>query len=178
MKKRLMLMAVACTTVLMMTGCTTTKTVTTTDADGNTVTTTTVETPDGTTTTTTEETTDGVTTTKEETTGEATYYENVPMTIENSLGGQIAELYISFSDNDEWGENVLAEGFEFADGISAEGLTVSYSEDNPYIDILAYDMEGNDLTFENVDLSDVHGEPCTLVLEYSADDDEYYASVK
>lgn len=171
MKKRLMLMVVACTTVLMMTGCTKTMTVTTTDADGNTVTTTTVETPDGTTTTTEE-------TTTEEATEEAAFYENVPVTIENALGGQIAELYISFSDNDEWGENLLADGFEFADGVSAEGLTVSYSEDNPYIDILAYDLEGNDLTFENVDLSDVHGEPCTLVLEYDADDDEFYASVK
>lgn len=171
MKKRLMLMVVACTTIFMMAGCTKTVTVTTTDADGNTVTTTTVETPDGTETTTTETTTEAAS-------EEAGYYQDVPVTIENALGGQIAELYISFSDNEEWGENLLAEGFEFADGVSAEGLTVSYSEDDPYIDILALDMEGNELTFEEVDLSDVHGEPCTLVLEYDADDDEFYASVK
>jgi len=156
MKKRVLLIIATVAAVCVMTGCTKTETVTTTDADGNTVTKTT-------------ETVNGE---------ESTYYENVPMAIENALGGGIYELHISMSDNDQWGDNLLADGYVLEDGTVANGLTVSYSADQPCIDVLAIDSEGTEVTFESVDLSPANGESFTLMLEYDESDDGFYAYVK
>lgn len=156
MKKRILLMTAVCTTLLVITGCTTTKTVTTTDANGN-ETTTTVESHNG---------------------KETTYYENVPMDIENHLGGTIDQLYISMSDNTDWGEDFIPDDFDFVDGETAEGITLTYSSENPEIDILAVDKSGGEVTFNQIDLSEVNGEAFTIVLQYDEDEDSFYAYAK
>ena len=147
----------------MMTGCsatttvTKTETTTTTDADGHTV-------------TETKETVNGQETS-------SVQYENIPIAIENDLGGDIAELYLRMSDSDEWSDNFLGEDYYIDNNTTANGITVSYSSNANKIDVSVYDVEGQNLEFDGIELPTKNGEEMTLVLEYSEEDADYYAYV-
>ena len=153
MKKRIAIMLVACTMVLSMVGCTTTKTVTVTDENGN---------------TTTTETVNGQ---------ETTYYEKVPMLIANELGGDVAEVYMRLSDDEEWGDNFVPEGELLPDDRTLEGITLTYSEGDT-MDVLLYDENGEDLEIDDIDLSPAEGKAFALVLGYDEDEEAYFAYVE
>ena len=147
----------------MMTGCsatttvTKTETTTTTDADGHTV-------------TETKETVNGQETS-------SVQYENIPIAIENKLGGDIAELYLRMSDSDEWSDNFLGEDYYIDDNTTAEGINVSYTSEANKIDVSVYDADGNNLEFDGVELPANNGEEMTLILEYDAEAGDYCAYV-
>ncbi len=153
MKKKIALMLVASTIVLSMVGCTTTKTVTVTDENGN---------------TTTTETVNGQ---------ETTYYEKVPMLIANELGGDIAEVYLRISDTDEWGDNFLPEGELLPDDRTLEGINLTYSEGDT-IDVLLYDENGEDLEIDDIDMSPAEGKAFALVLGYDEEEESFFAYVE
>ena len=153
MKKKIALLLVACTVVFSMVGCTTTKTVTVTDENGN---------------TTTTETVNGQ---------ETTYYEKVPMLIANELGGDIAEVHMRLSNAEEWGDNFLPEGELLPDDRTLEGINLTYSEGDT-IDILVYDENGGDLEIDGVDLSPVEGKPFAVILGYDDEEEAYFAYVE
>lgn len=168
MKKSNKIVAIVATAIMVaslgiMTGCsatstvTTTSTTTTTDADGHTVTST-VETVNG-------------------ETHESVVFENIPMDIQNNLGGDIADMLIKMSDAEEWSDDFIAEEDVIEDGSTASGLTVTYSSDSHNIDVLVRDLSGNELEFDAVELPVNNGENMTLILEYNADDDSFSAYV-
>lgn len=132
MKKNIALIVATCTMVLSMVGCTTTKTVTVTDENGN---------------TTTTETVNGQ---------ETTYYEKVPVLIANELGGDIAEVYLRISGAKEWGDNFLPEGEVLPDDRTLTGINLTYAEGDT-LNVLLYDENGEDLEIDDIDLSPADG---------------------
>ena len=153
MRKKIALMLVASTIVLSMVGCTTTKTVTVTDENGN---------------TTTTETVNGQ---------ETTYYEKVPVLIANELGGDIAEVYLRISGAEEWGDNFLPEGELLPDDRTLEGVVLTYSEGDT-IDVLLYDENGEDLEIDGIDLSPAEGKAFALVLGDDEEEEAFFAYVE
>lgn len=153
MKKKIALMIVACTMVLSMVGCTTTKTVTVTDENGN---------------TTTTETINGQ---------ESIYYEKVPMLISNELGCDLAQVYMCLSGAEEWGDNFVPEGEVVPNDKTLRGINLSYEEGDT-INVQVFDENGADLTFEEIDLSPVQGKPFALILGYDEDEESYFAYVE
>ena len=147
----------------LMTGCSATTTVTKTE-----------------TTTTTDANGHTVTETKETVNGQETssvQYENIPIAIENNLGGDIAELYLKMSDTDEWSDNFLGEDYFIDDNTTANGINVSYTSNANHIDVSVYDVDGNNLEFDGVELPANNGDDMTLVLEYDTEAADYCAYV-
>lgn len=153
MKKKIALMIVACTMALSLVGCTTTKTVTVTDENGNTVTT---------------ETVNGQ---------ETVYYEKVPMLIANELDADLAEVYLCISGSENWGDNIVPEGEVFPNERTINGLNVTYYEGDT-MDVLLYDENGENLEIDDIDLSPAEGKAFALVLEYDEDEESYFAYVE
>ena len=147
----------------MMTGCSATTTVTKTE-------TTTYTDADGHTVTETKETVNGQETS-------SVQYENIPMAIENDLGGDIAELYLKMTDTDDWSDNFLGEDYFIDDNTTANGINVSYTSNANHIDVSVYDVDGNNLEFDGVELPANNGEEMTLILEYDAEAGDYCAYV-
>ena len=153
MKKKIVLVVATCAIVLSMVGCTTTKTVTVTDENGN---------------TTTTETINGQ---------ESVFYEKVPMLISNELGCDLSEVYMCLSDAEEWGDNFVPEGSLFPADKTLNGINLTYSEGDT-INVLVYDENGEDLEFEDIDLSPAEGKAFALILEYDEDEESYFAYVE
>ena len=147
----------------LMTGCSATSTVTKTE-------TTTYTDADGHTVTETKETVNGQETS-------SVQYENIPIAIENNLGGDIAELYLKMTDTDDWSDNFLGEDYYIDDNTTAEGINVSYTSEANKIDVSVYDEEGHNLEFDGVELPANNGEEMTLILEYDAEAGDYCAYV-
>lgn len=153
MKKKIVLMVAMCTMILSMIGCTTTKTVTVTDENGN---------------TTTTETVNGQ---------ESVYYEKVPMLIANKLGCDLAEVYMCLSDANDWGKNFVPDGVVLPNDQTLTGINLTYAEGDT-INVRVFDENGGNLEFDGVDLSPVEGKAFALVLGYDEDEEAYYAFVE
>ena len=170
--KKLVVIAMAAIAACSVMGCsmtkTTTYTETYTDENGNTTTT----------TTTTVQDENGVRTeTTTETADEAEVYENVKLSIENNLCGDIAGMCLKMSSNDEWSDNFLGEDEFIEDGQVVSGLNATYDSEDHYMDIVVYDREGNDLEFDEIELPTDNNEQITLVLEYDEVEDSFYAYI-
>lgn len=153
MKKKIALMLAACTMILSMVGCTTTKTFTVTDEDGNTVTT---------------ETVNGQ---------ESVYYEKVSFLISNELGFDVSEVYLCLSDIDDWGDNFVPEGTVFPADKTLNGYNLTY-KDGDTLNILVRDENGDEIEFDDVDLSPAEGKAFALILEYDSEAESYDAYVE
>ena len=81
------------------------------------------------------------------------------------------------SDSDEWSDNFLGEDYYIDNNTTANGINVSYSSNANHIDVSVYDVEGNNLEFDGIELPVNNGENMTLVLEYDADATDYCAYV-
>ena len=103
-------------------------------------------------------------------------YENIPLTIENNLDKDITAIYIRMSDTNEWSENLIGDGNVIEDTNTVSGLAVSYSYDEHYIDIVAYDSDGYDIELNDIKLP-TKADEMTLVLEYNAKNNNYDAFV-
>ena len=103
-------------------------------------------------------------------------YENIPLTIENNLDKDITAIYIRMSDTNEWSENLIGDGNVIEDTSTVSGLAVSYSYDEHYIDIVAYDSDGYDIELNDIKLP-TKADEMTLVLEYNAKNNNYDAFV-
>ena len=103
-------------------------------------------------------------------------YENIPLTIENNLDQDITAIYIRMSDTNEWSENLIGDGNVIEDTSTVSGLAVSYSYDEHYIDIVAYDSDGYDIELNDIKLP-TKADEMTLVLEYNAKNNNYDAFV-
>lgn len=103
-------------------------------------------------------------------------YENIPLTIENNLDKDITAIYIRMSDTNEWSENLIGDGNVIEDTSTVSGLAVSYSYDEHYIDIVAYDSDGYDIELNDIKLP-TKADEMTLVLEYNAKNNYYDAFV-
>jgi len=177
--KRLALLVATALVALSITGCTTTKTVSTTDANGNTTTTTTVSDKSGETTTT--EVTDaaGDTVSTETSNSEESEFITATIEFDNLTGADIQEIYFSANDETEWGEDILGENAPLANG---EALTITdgfnYNESCLVWDMRAVDVEGTAIDFTGLDMSYAADSYSIIIsLEYS-EEDGYVAIVK
>jgi len=176
MKKRVLSMILVSVLVFTLTGCTKTTTETVTDANGNTTTTTTVEENGQATTTveTTEAEEEKVEAAAEDV-AEDVIEENdyiiATLTIENTTGVDIVELYFSASDSDEWG-NDICEGDLLDDGASfVFENAFTYSADALLWDIKAVDGNGDSVEFNGCDMS--YAADCENIhITLAVDDDE------
>lgn len=74
-------------------------------------------------------------------------------TLHNATGVEIQELYISAHDLDDWEEDVLAEE-TLPDGEETE-ITFDPDEEAEYWDMKVLDKEGNSITWENLNLTEI-----------------------
>lgn len=120
----------------------------------------------------TEETTTAEAVTEEETTeasvagrvSESQEYYSQDVYILNGTGVGITELYFSLSEEDNWGEDLLA-GQSFEDGKTMEFTTDEVGTEDTMWDILAIDEDGDELVFTDVNLSSI----TDLKLHWGAD---------
>jgi len=176
MKKSILSLLLVSALVFTLTGCTKTTTETVTDADGNTTTTTTVEENGQSTTTveTTEAAQETVEEVAEEVAEEVTEEDDTiiaTLTIENTTGVDIVELYFSASDSDDWG-NDICDGDVLNDGTSfVFENAFTYSADAVLWDIMAVDGNGDSVQFNGCDMS--YASDCEdILITLAVDDDE------
>ena len=124
-----------------------TETETVVDADGN-----------ETTTTTTNDngvvTTETTTNTAEETeeAAELAVYEDVSIEFSNEMGWDIAGFYLKMSSSDEWTDNYLEADQYIDNGVTMSGINVTYDEEDRFLDVLAVDVDGNEVEFDGIEL--------------------------
>ena len=136
---------------------TTTETHTVTDANGNTTTTTTTnhngEVTTETTTTTADEAMSAMVKEMDvKEISDVAAYEKVPMEFTNNMGWDIAEFYLKMSNQDEWSDNFLSEGYYIDHDTTADGINVNYDEEQRFMDIRMADSNGEVVEFEGVEL--------------------------
>lgn len=108
---------------------------------------------------------------------EVRFIEEIPMKIANHTGVDFYGLYISGSDKEEWGNNIIdytAEGVLYNDE-SLTGLTMSYYTNEPYYDFKVEAQDGSYLEFSEVDLTGC--EEDFVVTFYQDEDGTYRAHV-
>lgn len=174
MKKRLLFIAMAVVMVMGLSGCTKTKTVSYTDENGNTTTTTTTTTNGETTTVTENSDADGTVTSHEE-----DGYTTASLKFVNLSGVDIYELYIVPDYIDDWGKNIISEeNVPLADGETiAWNDAFTYSENDLIWDIRAVDGEGEEVSFNGLDISQAEDKNnIEFTFEYS-NENGYTASV-
>lgn len=171
MKNKIISMIVACIVVIFVGGCAVTTTVTTTDKDGNT---TTVEEVNGVKTTTTTDADGNTTITNDD---GSVIYEKLPMLFVNNLGFDVAELYIRMSYNEDWGNNMVIGDNALPSGREYPGMDLTFREGDT-IDLFVVNSDGDELEFDEVDLSPAEGKAFALILEYNEENDEYIAYVE
>jgi len=172
MKKRLLSLMLVSVLTFALIGCTKTKIETVTDANGNTTTTTTVE--ENGQSTTTVETTETDEETVEEVAEDVTEEDNTivaTLTIDNTTGVDIAELYFSSSDSEDWG-NDICDGDVLEDGESfVFENAFTYSPEYVLWDIMAVDGNGDSVEFNGCDMS--YASDCeNILITLAVDDDE------
>lgn len=161
---------------------TTTYTETVTDADGNTTTTTTTNNNGEVTTETTSYTADEAEDYSNEDVdveeiSSDVAYEKVPLAFTNEMGWDVAEFYLKMSDQSEWSDNFLGEGYYIDNGTTADGITVNYDEDQHFLDIRVADYTGSEEVFENIELPAEGAESIEIVLGYDEVSGEFTATV-
>ena len=159
---------------------TTTETTTTTNSDGTQTTTTTTTTNDNgnVSTTTTTSTTDASSSETSEAAEDAgTLHENVPFDVVNDTDFDFYGFYLSSTTNDSWGENLLSylDGGVLYQGYTANGLNLSYYEENPYLDFAIVDSDGVYVEFDEVDMTGMDSN--FVITFYVADDGNYKINV-
>ena len=138
-----------------------TYTETNTDENGNT-----------TTTTTTTVTQNGQSTTTTETTQTQADDEIIHADIHviNDLGADITGFYITLSDDDSWGDNIIPEDVVIAADQEADGITLNYTEEYSVWDIKLVDADGNEYTFDEIDFT-AAPDAEYIVLDFILEDD-------
>ncbi|MCQ2081951.1 MAG: hypothetical protein MJZ11_09850 [Lachnospiraceae bacterium] len=148
---------------------TTTETHTFTDADGNSTTTTTTN-DNGKITTETHTSSASEANSSEDVeetdTQAPQVFSQVPVAIVNNMGFDIAELNIKMSVDEAWSDNFVGEGSYVMDGTVANGITITFDEENKFIDIHVADANGEGMEFNGVELPTEFNEEIALTFEY------------
>lgn len=157
-----------------------TETHTHTDANGNTTSTTTTTTNhNGTVTTetyTTEE--EMVAETEAEMNGEGPQaFYKVPIEITNGMGWDVAAIHLKMSSSDEWSNNFLGAEDYLVDGQTAYGITVTYNEEDRYIDLYVADSTGDGEEFDRIELPTDNTEEIEISLEMNEEDGSFHAYI-
>ncbi|MCQ2501551.1 MAG: hypothetical protein MJ117_09435 [Lachnospiraceae bacterium] len=180
---------------VMTTGCgfsahmTKTTSTTTTNADGTSTTTTTTTTSEKSgsgrsshteTTETTTKDADGNLTSYRKTSGDdgtVISYDDVSLNIINNMDFDVAQLYITTPDSDDWGENVL-DGFDLPVDFETGSMDFSFDSDHAVITIGAADEDGEGVTFDRVNLKAAEDPTdISINLVYDSFTDTYTAEV-
>lgn len=165
-----------------LTGCsveknfTKTETHTVTDANGNTTTTTTTNHNGEITTETYTTSADDVKTpvdVEEIDTDAPELFSQVPMAVANNMGFDIAALNIKMSTEEDWSDNLVGEGMVVEDGIIARGITMTFDEENRFIDIHVEDVNGEDFEFNRLALPTEFDDEIVLSFEYDEEEGTY-----
>ena len=75
-------------------------------------------------------------------------------TLVNKTGVDIHEIYLSPSDQDEWGPDVLGEEDILENGTKAD-ITFSPKADADLWDLMIKDEDGNEIVWEELDLTEI-----------------------
>ena len=93
------------------------------------------------------------------------------------MGWDVAEFYLKMSDQSEWSDNFLGEGYYIDNGTTADGITVNYDENQHYLDIRVADYTGSEEVFEDIELPAEGAESIEIVLGYDEVNNEFTATV-
>ena len=180
--KRVAAVILAAFAACSMMGCsveknfTTTKTHTVTDANGNTTTTTTTN-NNGTITTETYTTSaDEVKTpidVEEIDTDVPKVFNKTPIAIVNNMDFDIASLNIKLSTEEDWSDDLVEDDVCIEPGIIARGITMTFDEENRFIDIHVVATNGEDMDFNGLELPTEFDEEIVLSFEYNEEDGSY-----
>lgn len=96
----------------------------------------------------------------------------VPVEVVNDTGADIYGLAMSPSGDDSWGGDLLADGI-LSNGTSGVS-EMTFTESSLVWDLLAVDSEGNTLTFQGIDFSQISTDGASLVL--TVQDGSYVAT--
>lgn len=94
---------------------------------------------------------------------------NPDFTIRNKMGYDIHEVYVSESDDDDWGDDCLDEDTIIEDGERCE-ISFETNSRHRWWDLRIVDEEGDEVIFEHFDLSQVR-----VITLYYDDDGEAVA---
>ncbi len=90
----------------------------------------------------------------------------LPVTIQNSTGVEIYELYASGAGVDTWGDNLLGDA-TLADGATVD-LTFMVDVNNVQWDLMMVDSEGNEVPLYGLDFAECSTDGGNVVLEFDA----------
>lgn len=114
-----------------------------------------------------EATEDAVATSDADTTSDAEVVK-VPITIVNSTGLELHEMYLTGAQIEDWGDDVLG-GLTMAEATYVE-LVLNVDEENVIWDVQVVDSEGTTITWEGIDISEMPSDGFVLQLSYDGTD--------
>ena len=161
---------------------TVTETHTETDANGNTTTTTTTNHNGEVTTETTSTTAAEAMSSMEkemdvEEISEVAAYKNIPIAFTNEMGWDIKDLYIKMSSQSEWSDNFLSEDQYIDNGLTANGITLNYTEEEHFMDVRVADSNGDGEEFTEIELPAEGADHIEVVFGYDEVNDVFTATV-